>query len=331
MTVTPQELRYRRVINRIAIAMLIFLGCLTVVDIIIGILLPLLVALMSPLVGDVFCQCVYAVLYALMFLVPSFCLIKMLEHEGDAPLQLQFTLPRETVCYIFMGMAAVLAAARLNALLLRLLTAFLPEFDVGVQLAPPTANYQLVLMVITTAVVPAFVEEFLFRGVVLKGLLPYGRTTAVVASALLFGLMHGNAAQLFYAVVAGLVFGYIYVHTGSLWCPVLIHFCNNFLAVIFNVLYERLQPLTAYITVLAVELAVMLIGIAATVVLLLSQRRDRRRVLLEGTFEQDLPEDPEYAAEPLPLRRRIRLFFGVLMIVFVVLSVAQMLLRLLGS
>ncbi|MBQ9802309.1 MAG: CPBP family intramembrane metalloprotease [Clostridia bacterium] len=332
MTVTPQEVRYRRVINRIAIAMLIFFACLTVMGIMASLLLPLLISFLPPIAGDVVYECLYGVLYALMFLVPSFCLLKMLQHEGYPPLELRLMLPRGTVMYIFIGVAAVLAAARLNAVIVDLLTFLLPELDAGVQpAAPPTTNYQLVLMVITTAVVPAFVEELLFRGVVLRALLPYGRTTAVVASALLFGLMHGNASQLLYATAAGLVFGYIFVHTGSLWCPILIHLCNNLFAVITSVLYERLQPLTAYLTATAIELAVLAIGIAAALFLLLSQRRDRRRVLREGAFERELPPDPEYAVVCLPARRRVRLFFSVLMIVFIVLCVLQMLFGLLVS
>ena len=45
---------------------------------------------------------------------------------------------------------------------------------------------------LATAVVPLFVEEFLFRGVILSQFRKYGDVFAVIASALLFGLLHRN-------------------------------------------------------------------------------------------------------------------------------------------
>jgi len=66
-------------------------------------------------------------------------------------------------------------------------------------------------------VVAPFTEEFLCRGLILRGLLKrYGTVTAVVASAVLFGAFHGNIWQFSSAVLIGLIFGWLRVETQSL-------------------------------------------------------------------------------------------------------------------
>lgn len=85
----------------------------------------------------------------------------------------------------------------------------------------------LVLYGITIAVVPPIVEELIFRGMVLHSLRKYGDGFAIVGSALLFGLYHGNFVQMVFAFIAGLIMALVVVRTGSLWTSILIHFINN--------------------------------------------------------------------------------------------------------
>lgn len=69
-------------------------------------------------------------------------------------------------------------------------------------------------------------EEILFRGVVMRKLEKYGKGFAIVMSAFLFGVFHGNMVQTPYAFVAGLVFGYTAMNFNILWAMVL-HMINN--------------------------------------------------------------------------------------------------------
>lgn len=69
-------------------------------------------------------------------------------------------------------------------------------------------------------------EEILFRGYVLRTLRPFGKRFAVLGSALLFGLFHGNLLQTPYAVLMGLVLGYLTVEYSIHWA-VLLHLFNN--------------------------------------------------------------------------------------------------------
>ena len=83
------------------------------------------------------------------------------------------------------------------------------------------------------------VEELMFRRLVLSRLLPYGQKVAIVGSALLFALFHGNLAQILYAFAVGLILGYLYIGTGRLRYPILMHITLNFLGSIVPLLLLR--------------------------------------------------------------------------------------------
>ncbi len=85
--------------------------------------------------------------------------------------------------------------------------------------------WKLLFMVVLAPVI----EEFIFRKILIDRMHPYGQRLAVVVSALMFGLFHGNLTQFFYAFGLGLVFGYVYVRTGSLKGSIAAHMGINFL------------------------------------------------------------------------------------------------------
>lgn len=74
-----------------------------------------------------------------------------------------------------------------------------------------------------------FVEETVFRGAVLRTLLPHmkSRWAAIAISAALFSLVHMNPAQMPFAFIAGLMLGWLYSRTGSILPGVAYHWVNN--------------------------------------------------------------------------------------------------------
>jgi len=71
-------------------------------------------------------------------------------------------------------------------------------------------------------------EEFIYRGFVLHRLERYGKVYAIVLSALLFSVMHGNFLQMIFAFLTGLVLGFVALEYSILW-SILLHIINNFL------------------------------------------------------------------------------------------------------
>lgn len=96
-----------------------------------------------------------------------------------------------------------------------------------------------ILYIISIAVIPALVEEFAFRGIILQKLRKYGDGFAILMSASLFGLMHGNIVQIPFAFIIGLVLGFITVKTGSIIPAVITHFCNNCVSVIVSIIEDN--------------------------------------------------------------------------------------------
>ncbi len=105
-----------------------------------------------------------------------------------------------------------------------------PEF------ATPTTLAGRLIYTVWVAVVPALVEEFAMRSVVMQPLRRYGDTFAIVASAFVFAVLHGNLVQAPFAFIAGIGIGYAVCVTGSVWTGILIHFCNNFYSVVIDFL-----------------------------------------------------------------------------------------------
>lgn len=92
---------------------------------------------------------------------------------------------------------------------------------------------------LSTAVLPAVLEEVIIRGIVMQPLRRFGDKFAILASALIFGIMHGNMVQIPYTVVAGLFLGYLAIATGSLWPSIILHFVNNFYSVALLSFYDN--------------------------------------------------------------------------------------------
>ncbi|MBQ7521270.1 MAG: CPBP family intramembrane metalloprotease [Clostridia bacterium] len=89
------------------------------------------------------------------------------------------------------------------------------------------------LYFVAVAVVPPIIEEFVFRGAILGTVRKfYGDTLAITVSAVLFGFAHANFIQTPVTFLTGLVLGWITIKTGSIVPAMLLHFLNNSIAVI---------------------------------------------------------------------------------------------------
>ena len=99
----------------------------------------------------------------------------------------------------------------------------------------PRSVTGILLFYLSTAVVPALIEEMALRGIVMQTLRRYGDLFAIICSALIFGLMHCNLMQIPFAIIAGVAIGYAVVVTESVWTGVIIHFLNNAFSVTVSI------------------------------------------------------------------------------------------------
>lgn len=85
------------------------------------------------------------------------------------------------------------------------------------------------LKILFMVILAPLLEEYICRRQIIDRTRCYGEKTAVVLSALVFGLLHQNFYQFFYAFGLGLVFGYVYLRTGRLRYTVALHAIVNFM------------------------------------------------------------------------------------------------------
>lgn len=88
------------------------------------------------------------------------------------------------------------------------------------------------LVWIRLALVPAVGEELLFRGLMQGYLRPWGAWAAIWGQAVLFALLHGDAATCLSALLSGLALGLCAEYSGSLLPGMAFHFYNNVLALL---------------------------------------------------------------------------------------------------
>jgi membrane protease YdiL (CAAX protease family) len=98
----------------------------------------------------------------------------------------------------------------------------------------PTNVFGIILSFVATAITPALVEEFAMRGAVMGSLRKYGDSFAIITSALIFGIMHGNLVQIPFAFILGLFFGFAVIKSGTIWTAIIIHFLNNLFSISFD-------------------------------------------------------------------------------------------------
>lgn len=128
---------------------------------------------------------------------------------------------------------------------------------------------EFIMSVISTALVPAFAEEFAFRGLAMNYLRKHGDAFAILGSSLLFGAMHGNTTQIVFAFLLGLIFAFVDVKTNSILPSVIIHFTNNFYAVLSNTLVSNKVVSEEYANIICIALmtAFSLLGVLSAIYL----------------------------------------------------------------
>lgn len=85
----------------------------------------------------------------------------------------------------------------------------------------------LIINIVFTAVLPAICEETVHRGMLLSEIKKKNVIKAIIISSLLFGLLHVNIYQFFYASILGVLLAVITLASNSIYPAMIIHFMNN--------------------------------------------------------------------------------------------------------
>ena len=269
--------------------------------------------------ADILYWSLYNLFYMLSFMlpVPFFMLISG-KKQGE-PICFEVRFPRHFALMAVAAVGLTLAAGQVNALIMSPFAGESSSTDMLLDMLTPDKGYMVVLVFMMIVIVPAFCEEFLFRGLVLGNLLPYGKTVSVMGSALLFAAMHQNFSQFLYTFVAGIFLGLLYAESRSIWPSTIVHMLNNLLSFVQMLLYARItDELTASRITLCIDLAIIGLGIAcAAVLMLLYKRKKKAEKRYEGLFGRiDLLTNEQELSPGAVMRK----FFSPSIIAFIALS-----------
>ncbi len=99
----------------------------------------------------------------------------------------------------------------------------------------------LLVNLVMIALLAAIGEELLFRGALLKMIFKASNNIhiAVWISAFIFSAFHLQFYGFVPRMILGLLFGYVFAWSGSLWIPIILHFIFNGISVVAAFLYQR--------------------------------------------------------------------------------------------
>lgn len=142
-------------------------------------------------------------------------------------------------------------------------------FSPDINLSPLSPIFVFVYIVMI-CVFPAIFEEMLFRGIIMRGLEQFGSVIAVVLSALMFALMHGNFSQLILQFIGGLAIGGVVMITKNYLLGSIMHAFNNFYSVIYGILTQNFgEDLISNYLQAVTDAALIVIGVACLVISLI--------------------------------------------------------------
>lgn len=170
------------------------------------------------------------VFYLLMLFVPGCFLLIVFRKSPLSPFSGPLATPRLPFLYIPLAIGSLYL---LNFVIAMLFGELLEPFDTPITADSfPHTPTGVLLYFLLVSILPAVFEEWLFRGIMQKNLIPaVGNWPAILLSAFVFGLMHLDPGQSIFAFGFGIFAGYVFKQTGSIWFCALIHMLNNAISV----------------------------------------------------------------------------------------------------
>ena len=160
---------------------------------------------------------------------------------------------------------------------------------------PPANNLQEITLssplwtnLLFCGILAPIMEEIFYRKLLIDCLRCFGDLPAILISGLLFGLIHGNFYQFFYAALIGLLFGAIYLYTGKIRYTVALHMCINLVGGVYSVemlkridldrltqepFFEMIQHFGGYAMMFSYAAFVLIALVGAVVAAILLYRR----------------------------------------------------------
>ena len=212
---------------------------------------------------------------SIYFMTFMFSLFLWIKHKGEIEIKLKKVEPVKLA-----QLSAITVCGIPIALFLNYFAGILSS--AGADSAEDVNTYPLILSLVVFAVVPAVVEEFVFRGVILGAYSKVDVKAGIVISSLFFALLHFSFGSVMYGFFFGLLFAVIRLSTGNLVYTIIMHCLFNTINVLMS--YMRLDEIPT--VVVFIVFAVALFGFITLVMYFFSRNTiDTHMSRSEGKYK----------------------------------------------
>lgn len=273
-------------------------------------------------------------------LVNTLLAIFVLKITKTGKLSDSFKKPGFSVTEIVMVVFMCLGLTNINELIVNSLSVVFDSSTkyIASQLGSGISSNSIILSVSTylyISILGPIAEELLLRGCVLRLGSHVSPKVGVFASALLFGILHGNITQFYNTFLMGLLLGYMTVKCRSIIPAIIAHICNNSLATVMTFIKPALGPDNYKTFNLIYTWAIIAVGIVCAFFILrkykmIDDAADKVPVNLPATEEEI--EQAKNPSNPLKFKALFSTWAFWLVVVigiamFVLMAVAGMMMK----
>lgn len=172
------------------------------------------------------------ILVVLGLMIPFYFIGKKMKNVSGTPEPVPLGRPCDKTSFVLAVISGI-GFCMIASIVTSYLTVFMSFFGLELSapdIAMPKGTIGITTSIIRVVIIAAIAEELALRGYVMGNLRKYGDKFAIIISATVFAVIHGNLIQAPFALIAGFAIGYFTVKTGSLWTGIAIHAANNLIS-----------------------------------------------------------------------------------------------------
>ena len=238
----------RKVSNTTSLPVLLFALGMLVFSALAGILFEAIERAGVPLYSETKTLLLYSAVYIVGGGIAVLIFYLTRSKETGLRLGQVFCKPKQSPVWIFKWFVIIWGMTYLTNFFTSMFTAIMKLLHIELQ-APQirfnTDPFGIFVSVFSIAILAPVFEELIFRSAVYRNAEVMGQGFAIIASALLFGLMHQNYAQVFYTFVMGMGMAFLVAKTRSVIPAMLFHFLLNGYAVLTGTLLNEISGIDA--------------------------------------------------------------------------------------
>lgn len=167
------------------------------------------------------------------YILPLPILIYLMKKIESENLEKHSLTPKTLLSYIAIALTLMWIGNMMGLIITTLISSATP-MDVSNPVQTLINSSSIWINLVLISIIGPVFEEVMFRKILIDRTIKYGVKVSVLLSALMFGLFHGNLNQFFYAFLIGGFFAYVYIKTGNIAYPIILHMSVNLMGSVIS-------------------------------------------------------------------------------------------------